>query len=118
MAKETKPAQMINAVDKRTRDLIFKTKQKLEGIRAEAQAKIEIAKIDPTMYEKEVVDKFKILYFETSKSIESVNTLFETDVASDLDIEQYRKENGPQLAEFADQLELFVNQASEVLSKL
>lgn len=117
MAEENKEIRLIDAVDGNTHDLIFKVMQKLKGIEAEVASKIESAKIDPNLYSPQLVDKFKILYYETNKSLDSVTNMIQTSLPSDTNIEQYRQENGPQLEKFADTLDTFVRQASEILNK-
>ncbi|WP_367607913.1 hypothetical protein [Legionella sp. W05-934-2] len=117
MVEEKEPVRLIDAVDNKTHDLLFKVMQKLEGVRAEVGSKINSASMDPNLYDPKLVDRFKVLYFESNKCLEDVTEVIKTNLSPDTNIEEYRQKYGPELDEFANRLEAFINQLTEVLKQ-
>lgn len=118
MAEENTPIRLIDAVDKKTHDLLFRVMQKLQGIHAEIDAKIESAKIDPNLYPPEIVNKFRNLYYETDKSLDSVKNIIHTQLDTDVNVEEYRQQNAQRLDQLASNLNTFVIKVTEIIDNI
>lgn len=104
MVEETtkKPSKFINAVDKQLRDSIIRLDQKLKGMHAEVEAKLEVLANADNKQDRELQRVFTLLAEELTKAIDSIKHLVELVVSDEITDQEFLNSNQENIEKLRD----------------
>jgi ribosome recycling factor len=100
--KAEEPSKFINAVDKQLRESILRLDQKLKGMQAEVQVKLESIANTTDNQERERERVFSLLADELAQAIDSIKNLVNMVVSDEVTDKEFLKSNQENIEKLRD----------------